>query len=53
MTQRKYAATTDVPAVRSKAEIEAAVTRYGGDLFKGMFMTLQNLRGVLHRGVGA
>ena len=26
--------------------------RYGGDLFQTMFMTLGNLRGILHRGVG-
>ncbi len=29
------------------------VRRYGGDLFHARFMTLANLRGVLHRGVGA
>lgn len=29
------------------------VKRYGGDLFHARFMTLANLRGVLHRGVGA
>ena len=27
--------------------------RYGGDLFHARFMTLGNLRGILHRGVGA
>jgi hypothetical protein len=29
------------------------VRRYGSDLFHARFMTLANLRGVLHRGVGA
>jgi hypothetical protein len=29
------------------------VERYGGDLFHAKFMTLANLRGILHRGVGA
>ncbi|MFO0880759.1 MAG: hypothetical protein U0840_25790 [Gemmataceae bacterium] len=28
------------------------VQRYGGDLFHARFMTLGNLRGILHRGVG-
>jgi hypothetical protein len=28
------------------------VQRYGGDLFHAKFMTLANLRGILHRGVG-
>jgi hypothetical protein len=29
------------------------IQRYGGDLFHAKFMTLANLRGILHRGVGA
>ncbi|HEV3258473.1 MAG TPA: hypothetical protein VG013_16470 [Gemmataceae bacterium] len=29
------------------------VRKYGGDLFHARFMTLANLRGILHRGVGA
>jgi hypothetical protein len=29
------------------------VKRYGGDLFHARFLTLANLRGILHRGVGA
>ena len=29
------------------------VQRYGGDLFHARFLTLGNLRGILHRGVGA
>jgi hypothetical protein len=33
--------------------LQAFVQRYGGDLFHARFMTLANLRGVLHRGVGA
>ncbi len=32
---------------------QAFVRRYGGDLFHARFMTLANLRGVLHRGAGA
>jgi hypothetical protein len=31
----------------------AFVQRYGADLFHARFMTLGNLRGILHRGVGA
>jgi hypothetical protein len=33
--------------------LQGFVERYGGDLFHSRFMTLANLRGVLHRGVGA
>jgi hypothetical protein len=33
--------------------VQAFVQRYGGDLFHARFMTLGNLRGILHRGVGA
>ena len=33
--------------------LQAFVQRYGRDLFHARFMTLGNLRGVLHRGVGA
>ena len=33
--------------------LQAFVRRYGGDLFHARFMTLANLRGVLHGGVGA
>jgi hypothetical protein len=29
------------------------IERYGGDLFQARFMTLGNLRGILHRGTGA
>jgi hypothetical protein len=29
------------------------IKRYGGDLFHAKFMTLANLRGILHRGVGS
>jgi hypothetical protein len=35
------------------APLCAFVRRYGKDLFHARFMTLANLRGVLHRGVGA
>ncbi|MFO0929021.1 MAG: hypothetical protein U0736_18700 [Gemmataceae bacterium] len=41
--------------VASEAEWRALadfVKRYGGDLFHARFMTLGNLRGILHRGVG-
>jgi hypothetical protein len=34
------------------AALQAFVQRYGGDLFHARFLTLGNLRGVLHRGVG-
>jgi hypothetical protein len=37
----------DWPALRD------FVRKYGGDLFHARFLTLGNLRGVLHRGVGA
>jgi hypothetical protein len=43
-------------AVRSDEDWQALrdfVQRYGADLFTARFMTLGNLRGVLHRGVGA
>lgn len=33
--------------------VQKFVQRYGGDLFHARFMTLANLRGILHRGVGA
>ncbi|HEY7315757.1 MAG TPA: hypothetical protein VH643_40885 [Gemmataceae bacterium] len=33
--------------------VQAFVQRYGGDLFHARFMTLANLRGILHRGAGA
>jgi hypothetical protein len=33
--------------------LRAFVQRYGGDLFHAKFMTLANVRGILHRGVGA
>jgi hypothetical protein len=32
--------------------LQAFVKKYGGDLFHARFLTLANLRGVLHRGVG-
>lgn len=34
-------------------ELRRFVQRYGADLFHARFMTLANLRGVLHRGTGA
>jgi hypothetical protein len=43
-------------AVRGDEDWQALrdfVRRYGGDLFHARFMTLGNLRGILHRGVGA
>jgi hypothetical protein len=43
-------------AVRSDEEWEALrdfIRRYGSDLFHARFMSLANLRGILHRGVGA
>jgi hypothetical protein len=33
--------------------VQAFVQRYGADLFHARFMTLANLRGILHRGIGA
>lgn len=33
--------------------VQAFVQRYGADLFHARFMTLANLRGILHRGVGS
>src|SRR5262249_843592 len=35
------------------AALRQFVQSYGGDLFHARFMTLGNLRGILHRGVGA
>jgi hypothetical protein len=32
--------------------LQAFIKRYGGDLFHARFLTLGNLRGILHRGVG-
>jgi hypothetical protein len=43
-------------ATGSEAEwraVVAFVQRYGSDLFHARFLTLGNLRGILHRGVGA
>jgi hypothetical protein len=34
-------------------ELRGFVERYGGDLFHAKFMTLANLRGILHRGVSS
>jgi hypothetical protein len=42
-----YAAEEEWQALR------AFIQSYGGDLFHAKFMTLANLRGILHRGVGA
>jgi hypothetical protein len=42
--------------VRGEAEwqmVQGFVQQYGRDLFDARFMTLANLRGILHRGVGA
>jgi hypothetical protein len=33
--------------------VRGFVKRYGGDLFQARFLTLANLRGILHHGVGA
>ncbi len=47
---------SSLDAIRTAAEwkeLVGFVQRYGGDLFHARFMTLANLRGVLHRGVGA
>jgi hypothetical protein len=44
------------PLTEDEAEWDALrefIRRYGADLFHARFMTLGNLRGVLHRGVGA
>jgi hypothetical protein len=35
------------------ATLQDFIQRYGADLFHAKFMTLANLRGILHRGVGA
>jgi hypothetical protein len=45
-----------IEAVRGEDDwrsIHEFVRRYGADLFHARFMTLGNLRGILHRGVGA
>jgi hypothetical protein len=45
-----------VETISSEEEWQALrtfVERYGGDLFHAKFMTLANLRGILHRGVDA
>ncbi|HLN28042.1 MAG TPA: hypothetical protein VK395_09865 [Gemmataceae bacterium] len=47
---------TALESVSTEAEWEklrAWVQRYGHDLFHAKFMTLANLRGILHRGIGA
>lgn len=33
-------------------KLQEFIQRYGGDLFQARFLTLGNLRGILHRGVG-
>lgn len=46
---------SSLEAVRSDADWTALrqfIQRYGGDLFHARFLTLGNLRGVLHRGAG-
>ncbi len=43
-------------AIRTESQLRALhdfIRTYGGDLFHARFMTLGNLRGILHRGVGA
>ena len=42
-----------MPAKTEWQALQAFVQRYGGDLFHARFLTLANLRGILHRGVGA
>ncbi len=47
---------SSLEAIQSEAEwanLRQFVQRYGGDLFHARFLTLANLRGVLHRGMGA
>jgi hypothetical protein len=42
-----------VPSDQEWAEVCEFVRRYGGDLFHAAFMSLANLRGIVHQGVGA
>jgi hypothetical protein len=47
---------SSLEAVRGDAHWEALrefVKHYGGEIFQARFLTLGNLRGILHRGVGA
>jgi hypothetical protein len=47
---------SSLEAVRGDTHWEALrdfVMQYGGDLFQARFLTLGNLRGILHRGMGA
>jgi hypothetical protein len=47
---------SSLETIQSEAEwtnLRQFIERYGGDLFHARFLTLANLRGVLHRGVGA
>src|SRR5262249_62189940 len=41
------------PAGEGWQKLQEFIRKYGGDLFHARFMTLANLRGILHRGVGA
>jgi hypothetical protein len=42
-----------VPSEEEWQPVRDFVRRYGGDLFHARFMSLANLRGILHQGVGA
>src|SRR5579871_6535744 len=47
---------SSLETIQSEAEwtdLRQFIKRYGGDLFHARFLTLANLRGVLHRGAGA
>ncbi len=41
------------PSGEGLRQLQEFIKTYGGDLFHARFMTLANLRGILHRGVGS
>jgi hypothetical protein len=49
----RLSALETVPSEDEWQEVRDFVRRYGSDLFHARFMSLANLRGILHQGVGA
>jgi hypothetical protein len=52
-SQRLQLSTVESVGTNDWAALQSFIQRYGADLFHAKFMTLANLRGILHRGVGA
>jgi hypothetical protein len=52
-SQRLQLSAVDTAGPKDWAALQTFIERYGADLFHAKFMTLANLRGILHRGIGA